>query len=51
MDLKELLPVLLITVFAIISAAKKKKQPISEMRGAGGYRSVRFSVGRPDART
>ncbi len=30
MDLKELLPVLLITVFAIISAAKKKKQPVSE---------------------
>ena len=30
MNLKELLPVLLITVFAIISAAKKKKQPVSE---------------------
>lgn len=30
MDLKELLPVLLITVFAIISAAKKKKRLVSE---------------------
>ena len=30
MDLRELLPILLITVFAIISAAKKKKQPVSE---------------------
>lgn len=30
MDLKELLPVLLIAVFAVISAAKKKKRPVSE---------------------